>query len=125
MATIDDYLEQKRTGLDRVSPEDLSEAIADGALVVDIRPSQYRESEGEMPGAVVFERNVLLWRLSPSSDARTIDVAPDQKVIVFCNEGYASSIAASELREVGVAGATDLVGGFRAWKDHEQNGGQG
>lgn len=75
-----------------------------------------------MPGALVIERNVLLWRLSPSSDARSIHVEPGQRVIVVCNEGYASSIAAAELKDVGVDGATDLVGGYREWMN--SNGGQ-
>lgn len=114
--TIDEYLEAARNRLSRVSPEDLEGAIASGALVVDIRPAEFRETEGEMPGALVLDRNVLLWRLSPSSDARSVDVASGQKVIVFCNDGYASSIAASELKDVGVEGATDLDGGYRAWK---------
>lgn len=117
MATIDEYLEAKREHLDRVRPEDLAREIESGAIVVDTRPSENRVSEGEMPGAIVIERNVLLWRLSPSSDARVMNVEPGKRVIVVCNEGYASSIAAFELREVGVEGATDLIGGYRAWRD--------
>ncbi|MFZ0013920.1 MAG: rhodanese-like domain-containing protein [Acidimicrobiia bacterium] len=116
MTDIDDYLRAKRATLDRVGPERLGQAVDAGALVVDIRPAESRDSEGAMPGAIVVDSNVLLWRLAPSSAHRTVDVAPGQTVIVFCNDGYASSIAACELREVGVEGATDLVGGYRGWK---------
>lgn len=116
MTTIDEYLANARARLDRVSPEQFEAAVAAGALVVDIRPASNRDDEGAMPGAVVIERNVLEWRLSPSSDARTIDVAPGQAVIVVCNEGYQSSLAAAALIDVGVDGATDLIGGYRAWR---------
>jgi rhodanese-related sulfurtransferase len=116
MTGIDDYLRAKRATLDRVGPESLGREFDAGAIVVDIRPVESRDSEGAMPGAIVVDRNVLLWRLSPSSAHKTVDVEPGQRVIVFCNDGYASSIAACELREVGVAGATDLVGGYRGWK---------
>lgn len=115
MPTIDEYLEQARTHLERVEPEDLAGEVSSGALVIDIRPSENRHEEGAMPGAMVIDRNVLLWRLSPSSDARTVEVETGQRVILFCNDGYASSVAASELKEVGVDGATDLIGGFREW----------
>lgn len=116
MATIDQYLEEARSKLSRVSPEDLPEALDRGAILVDIRPEMERSVEGAMPGALVIERNVLLWRLSPSSDARSVEVQPGQQVIVFCNDGYASSLAAATLHEVGVESATDLIGGYREWK---------
>lgn len=116
MATIDEYLEAARSRLNRVSPEDLELAISQGALLVDIRPEPNRVEEGEMPGAIVIDRVVLEWRLAPSSDARTVEVEPGQQVILFCNDGYQSSLAASTLLDLGVDGATDLVGGYRAWQ---------
>lgn len=116
MSEIDDYLEAARSRLARVAPEQLAEAMSTGALVVDIRPEANRLEEGELPGAVVIERNVLEWRLAPSSDARTIEVEPGRTVIVVCNEGYQSSLAAAILIDLGVDGATDLIGGYRAWK---------
>jgi rhodanese-related sulfurtransferase len=117
MPTIDEYLESARARLNRVSPEDLDAAIADGALAVDIRPERNRVDEGEIPDAIVIDRGVLEWRLAPSSDARTIDVEPGQQVILFCNDGYQSSVAAATLLDLGVDGATDLVGGYRAWRN--------
>lgn len=117
MPTIDEYLEEARTNFDRVAPDELEAAVEHGALLIDIRPVKNRVEEGEIPGAIVIDRLVLEWRLAPSSDARTIDVAPGQQVIVFCNEGYQSSLAAATLIELGVEGATDLVGGYREWKE--------
>lgn len=116
MPTIDEYLEAARARLNRVSPEDLGLAISQGALLVDIRPQPNRAQEGEMPGAIVIDRGVLEWRLAPSSDARTVEVEPGQQVILFCNDGYQSSLAAATLLDLGVDGATDLVGGYRAWQ---------
>jgi rhodanese-related sulfurtransferase len=117
MPTIDEYLEAARAHFERVAPAELETAVENGALLIDIRPEKNRVEEGEIPGAVVIDRLVLEWRLAPSSDARTIDVAPGQQVIVFCNEGYQSSLAAATLIELGVDGATDLIGGYREWKE--------
>lgn len=116
MIDLDDFLEEARGQLERVEPEDLEDQMAAGALLVDIRPVENRTEEGEIPGAMVIDRLVLEWRLAPSSDHRIVDLDPGQKVIVFCNEGYSSSLAAATLRQLGVDGATDLVGGYRAWK---------
>lgn len=117
MPTIEQYLEAARARFDRVAPDELETAVEDGALLIDIRPEKNRIEEGEIPGAVVIDRLVLEWRLAPSSDAKTIELAPGQQVILFCNEGYQSSLAAATLLELGVEGATDLIGGFRGWKD--------
>jgi rhodanese-related sulfurtransferase len=116
MTTIDEYLEIARSRLNRVAPEELGTAIVKGALLVDIRPERNRVEEGEMPGAIVIERGVLEWRLAPSSDYRSVDVEPGRQVILFCNEGYQSSLAAAALIDLGVDGATDLIGGYRGWK---------
>ena len=99
-----------------MSPEEVDAALAEGALLVDIRPPHNRADEGDMPGALVIDRVVLEWRLAPSSDARIVDLAPGQQVILFCNDGYQSSLAAASLLELGIEGATDLVGGYRAWR---------
>ena len=114
---MDQLLVEARRGLDRVAPADLEAELAAGALVVDTRPVEQRDVDGELPGAVVIDRNVLEWRLDPSSPYR-IDEAGDlgRKVIIVCNEGYASSLAADTLRRLGLARVTDLVGGFQAWK---------
>jgi rhodanese-related sulfurtransferase len=110
-------LAQAAAGLDRVAPEDLADEVTAGALVVDIRPQQNRDDEGLMPGAVVVDRNVLEWRLDPTSPDRLPESDdPDRRVVIFCNEGYASVLAAESLRRVGLHRATDLVGGYRAWR---------
>lgn len=116
MKSIDEYLASARSRLERVSPQDLEAALTAGALLVDIRPEVNRAEEGEMPGAIVIDRGVLEWRLAPSSDARAVDIEPGRRVILFCNDGYQSSLAAAILIDLGVDGATDLVGGYRAWK---------
>jgi len=112
--TIDQYLAAARSRLDRVDPADLDDAIASGDLLVDIRPEANRVAEGDMPGAIVMERNVLEWRLAPESPDRLPGIGPDQRVILVCNDAYASSLAATVLLDLGRP-ATDLVGGFRGW----------
>jgi rhodanese-related sulfurtransferase len=115
--SIDDVLAEARAGLDRVGPAAMATAMADGAFVVDIRPFEQRDRDGTIPGAVVVDRNVLEWRLDPASDHRLANApAYDQRVIVVCNEGYASSLAAATLQAVGLTRATDLDGGFQAWR---------
>lgn len=116
MVTIDELLESARARLDRVAADRLEAELAAGALLVDIRPIDRRRLAGELPGAIVIDRNELEWRLCPSSDARGVELEPDQKVIVVCNDGYQSSLAAALLQDLGVPGATDLVGGYNAWR---------
>lgn len=116
--TVDELLEDARRHLDRVEPSRLAVEMASGALVVDVRPIEQRQRDGDLPGAVVVDRNVLEWRLAPSSAWRIAEVTGDahQRVIVVCNEGFASSFAARTLQLVGLVDATDLVGGFQAWR---------
>jgi rhodanese-related sulfurtransferase len=112
--SIDQLLDEARAGLVRLGPHETLAAQRDGALLVDVRPAADRAVEGTLPGAVVVERTVLEWRLDPACDARLPVASYDRKVVVVCNEGYSSSLAAATLRELGVD-ATDLDGGFRAW----------
>ncbi len=114
--TIEQMLAAARSRLDRLSPQQASDAVAAGALLVDIRPAAQRAAEGEIPGAMVIERNVLEWRFDPASAASLAEASYDLQVIVFCSEGYTSSLAAAALKELGVHGATDLAGGFAAWQ---------
>lgn len=113
---IDALVTRARARLDRVLPENLDDEVARGALVVDIRPSEQRLRDGEMPGAVVVDRNVLEWRLDPTCPYRAdLPVDESTRVVVVCNEGYQSSLAAATLQELGLRGATDLVGGYQQW----------
>ncbi|WP_210649833.1 rhodanese-like domain-containing protein [Nocardioides sp. SYSU D00065] len=114
--TIDDLLSEARADLVRLTPAQAYDAQAAGAVLVDIRPEANRVTEGELPGAVVVERTVLEWRLDPACEARLPLASYDLHVVVVCNEGYSSSLAAATLRQLGVHRATDLVGGFRAWR---------
>lgn len=114
--TIEQMLAAARSRLDRLGPQQASAAVAGGALLVDIRPAAQRAAEGEVPGALVVERNVLEWRFDPASPARLPEASYDLQVIVFCSEGYTSSLAAAALQELGVHGATDMTGGFLAWQ---------
>jgi rhodanese-related sulfurtransferase len=114
--TIDDLLADAREALDRLTPEQARQAQGAGAVLIDIRPEANRRTEGELPDAVVIERNELEWRLDPASDARLPLASYDLQPVLVCNEGYASSLAAAVLRELGVTRATDLIGGFRAWR---------
>ena len=117
-ARIDDLLATARRRLDRVEPADLAACLAAGDLVVDIRPEANRCDEGELPGAVVIDRNVLEWRLDPTSGHEIPAARQGRRVVLVCNEGYASSLAAATLQDLGLAGATDLAGGYRAWREH-------
>jgi rhodanese-related sulfurtransferase/predicted metal-dependent enzyme (double-stranded beta helix superfamily) len=115
--SIDALLGDARTRLQRLLPEQARLAAADGALLVDIRPEVNRRLEGSLPGAIVVDRNVLEWRLDPASPDRLPQVSDhDVRIVLVCNEGYASSLAAGVLHDLGLSGATDLDGGFRAWK---------
>lgn len=115
MSAIDDILATARASLDRAEPS--ADLLDDpNTLIVDIRPAHNRAAEGEIPGSVVIERIVLEWRLDPSGDHRIEGFDADTRVVVVCNESYAASLAARDLQAVGLRNATDLVGGFRAWK---------
>ncbi|MFF3754486.1 rhodanese-like domain-containing protein [Streptomyces sp. NPDC002018] len=114
---IDELLERVREDLDRIGPREAFEAAAEGALLVDIRYAALRDRDGLIPGALVVERNELEWRLDPQGSHRAAEATShDLRVVVVCNEGYASSLAAVSLRALGLHRATDLVGGFQAWK---------
>lgn len=115
--TVDDLLAAARARLDRPDPQRAAALVAGGAILVDTRPGWQREQEGEIDGALVIERNHLEWRCDPTSDAR-IPQAVDHDVtwIVFCSEGYSSSLAAASLQDLGLRNATDLDGGYQAWK---------
>lgn len=114
---IDDLLAAARARLQRVDPQRAAELLADGAYLVDTRPQWQRTAEGEFAHALVIERNHLEWRLDPTSDAR-IAQATDHDVvwIIACSEGYSSSLAAASLQDLGLRNATDMDGGFRAWR---------
>jgi rhodanese-related sulfurtransferase len=113
---ISEVLEQARSRLDRMEPPQAWAAMQEGALLVDIRPQAQRGAEGQVPGALVIERNVLEWRLDPASDARLPEAGSyDLRVIVMCSAGYTSSLAAASLQTLGLYAATDLAGGFQAW----------
>ena len=115
--TIDQVLAEARSRLDRLGPGQALAASRDGALIVDIRPAAQRAAEGEVPGTLVIERNVLEWRFDPSSNARLpIATDHDLPVIVFCSEGFTSSLAAAALQDLGLWRTTDIVGGFQAWR---------
>jgi rhodanese-related sulfurtransferase len=115
--TIADKLADARARLVRVDPHAAAAALDRDALVVDTRPAAQRAADGEIPGAIVLERNVLEWRLDPASPHRVPQVVDhDVEVIVVCDEGFASSLAALSLQELGLHRATDLDGGFRAWR---------
>ncbi len=114
--SIDQLLAEARARLDRLSPLQASRAAGEGAVLVDIRPAAQRAAEGEIPGVLTVERNVLEWRFDPASDASLPQASYDLQVIVVCSEGYTSSLAAAALQDLGILGATDLDGGFRAWQ---------
>jgi rhodanese-related sulfurtransferase len=114
-SAIDLLLATARAQLDRVAPAELAAEVAGGALLVDTRPLEQRQRDGELPHAVVIDRNVLEWRLDPTSLSHIAEITSvEQRIIIVCDQGYSSSLAAATLRQLGLVRATDLVGGFQA-----------
>ena len=115
--SIDDILDAARARLHRVTPQQAFAEFRIGARLVDIRPASQRAVDGEIPGSIVVERNHLEWRFDPGSDAR-LHFVTDYAVrpIVFCTEGYTSSLAAAALLDLGLGRATDIIGGYKAWQ---------
>jgi rhodanese-related sulfurtransferase len=114
-ATIDDVLAEVRTGLKRLDPLEAHEAQRAGALLVDIRPVQQRNASGSIPGSVQIDLTVLEWRLDPAGEAALPLADLDAHIVVVCQEGYSSSLAAASLQRIGLHRATDLAGGVDAW----------
>ncbi len=116
--TVDDLLSEARATLERVTAQQARNELADGALLVDVRTSEQRAEHGEIPGAIPIGLNVLEWRLDPSSEWRNPAATDhDVRVIVFCQEGFSSSLAAARLQSLGLHRATDVIGGVEAWRD--------
>jgi rhodanese-related sulfurtransferase len=112
-------LAHARSRLQRLTPMQAYDAVADGALLVDIRPDWQRTVEGELPSALLVERNHLEWRFDPECEARLPQATGyDLQVIVLCSEGYTSSLAAAALQTLGLHKSTDVIGGFHAWTAH-------
>ena len=115
--TIDHVLESVRRRIPRLTPTQAQAAWRNGSVLVDIRPEAQRASEGQLPGSLIIERNVLEWRFDPTSDARLPIADYELQVIVICQEGYASSLAAASLQDLGLHRATDVIGGYAAWRE--------
>jgi rhodanese-related sulfurtransferase len=115
--TIDQLLAESRARLERLGPPATLRAMQSGATLIDIRSESQIARDGDVDGALTISRNVLEWRLDPASDHRHPD-APGlgAQVIVMCNEGYQSSLVAATLQRLGFSRATDLDGGFQAWR---------
>jgi rhodanese-related sulfurtransferase len=114
--TIDELLAAARARFTRVTPNEAFAEFCTGATLIDIRPASQRAAEGEVPGSIVVERNHLEWRFDPASDARLPwATGYDMRLIVICAEGYTSSLAAASLQDIGLHGATDVIGGYQEW----------
>jgi rhodanese-related sulfurtransferase len=121
--STDELLAEARRRITRVEPEELDQLVADGALVVDIRPAAQRAAEGELGFGLIVERNVLEWRFDLTGSHALPEVTGyDQPVVVVCSEGYASSLAADSLRQLGFTRAADLAGGYQAWRRWQAGG---
>jgi rhodanese-related sulfurtransferase len=115
--TIDELLAEARSRLTRLDPVEADAAVRDGALLIDIRAESQRAADGVVPGALFIARNVLEWRCDPSSEHRDPRIdGRERQLIIMCNEGYQSSLAAAMLHELGLTRTTDLAGGFQAWR---------
>ncbi len=115
MSRIDVVVRSARRRYRRLPAAEMPDALRRGAVLVDIRPRAQRAREGELPGALVIERNVLEWRCDPTSDARLPEATGDDvEWVIVCSEGYTSSLAAAALLDIGLHRATDVIGGYRA-----------
>lgn len=116
--TINDLLSAARQRLDRLHPAEALAAVGRGAVLVDIRSERQRQSDGVIPGALFHPRNVLEWRIDPASGYSDPSLEGDvgKHLILVCTEGYQSSLAAATLKDLGFTRATDLEGGFQAWR---------
>lgn len=112
-ARIDIRLDEIRRTYDRVAPKDLVTRVAEGALVVDTRPAEQRHRDGEIPGCIVVERNVLEWRLDPTSTSRISEANADRPFIIVCNQGYSSTLVVESLHALGITNATDVIDGYQ------------
>jgi rhodanese-related sulfurtransferase len=118
--TVDELLAEARAKLDRIEPRDAYAAVEAGdALIVDIRAESQREAQGVVPGALYVPRNDIEWRVDPSTDHGDERLSDGRRVIVMCAAGYQSSLVAATLQELGLEDATDLAGGFHAWRGAE------
>jgi rhodanese-related sulfurtransferase len=117
MARVDELLDAARARLARVTPDEAAARQRAGALLVDVRVYEERRAGGTIPGAHVIALNHLEWRPDPTSSARIPEVTrTDVDIVVVCDEGYCSSLAAARLHELGLTRATDMIGGFQAWR---------
>jgi rhodanese-related sulfurtransferase len=115
--SVDDLLADARARLTRLGPHEAAAAVGEGALLIDIRAESQRAADGVVPGAIFVARNVLEWRCDPTSQHRDARIdGRTQQLILMCNEGYQSSLAAATLHELGLTRTTDLAGGFQAWR---------
>jgi rhodanese-related sulfurtransferase len=120
-SAIDLLLAEARARLERVEAAALAGELEAGAVLVDIRPVEQRLRDGDLPGAIVVDRNVLEWRLDPTSQSRLpTATSADIRYVLVCNEGYSSSLAAASLQAIGLRRATDLVDGFQGWLEHRR-----
>lgn len=120
LTSIERLLAECRRGLCRITPEDFDATVASGALAVDVRPGEIRRRFGELDGAMVIGLNVLEWRLAPDSPEKIVDLGPDDLVVLVCQQGFSSSLAAHRLQLLGLGGATDLVGGYEALVEYRE-----
>jgi rhodanese-related sulfurtransferase len=120
VSRIDEHIRAVRARLWRVSAEEAASLVAAGGLLIDIRPIELRRRDGQIPGSLIIDRNSLEWRLDPTSPWRHPVVRPDevdQTMVIFCDEGYASSLAAASLSALGLRNVADLEGGFQGWRN--------
>lgn len=116
-SAIERLVDQARARLQRVKPDEAAEAARGGGLIIDIRSETQRATDGLVPGAIVVPRNVLEWRVDPTDDYHDEKiVSRGGPLIVMCDEGYQSSLAAATLLDLGIEDATDMVDGFQGWR---------
>lgn len=115
--TVDQLLYGARARLRRLTPSEAFAWMGRGAHLIDIRSDRERAQDGVAPGSQFVSRNVLEWRLDPACRYRDPTLARrDARIVLLCEEGFQSSLAAATLLDFGLRHATDVIGGFRAWR---------
>jgi rhodanese-related sulfurtransferase len=114
---IDELLASARARIVRYSPAQAAQAAQAGAVLVDLRSHDERARAGIVPGSIHVPRSVLEWRADPSSGWANPQVSDRSlALILVCEQGYSSSLAAAALCDLGFEHAGDVDGGFEAWR---------
>jgi rhodanese-related sulfurtransferase len=115
--TLDELMREAQAHIERLEPAEALAAVEAGALLVDIRSDTDRERDGVVPGSLHIPRTVLEWRLDPDGEWRSPHACGlEDQLLLVCDHGYSSVLAAATLADLGFVRIGDVIGGFAAWR---------